>query len=479
MVSKARLPATADQELAAWVDAHMDEILRDLVRILRIPSVKGAQTPDAPFGAEVKDALDRFLDLGREDGFRVEAIPGVAGHIEWGPAGAPIAAVLAHLDVVPAGAGWTHDPFGAEREGDRVYARGAMDDKGPAVAALWALKAARARYGAGRRRVRLIVGGDEESGFECMHRYFAAYEMPELGFTPDAGFPIITAEKGIVTFVVRIPLTGVGGTVDGLNAGTRPNVVAGEGEARLVVGAQGQAPALDAAREAAGPAGTTIEAEADGADAVRIRAHGRAAHASLPELGANAAAALLAAVAAVPALAPADRERLAWLARAGADLAGGALGVDSADDESGALTANLGTIELAGGAVVAQFNLRYPVTQALEALLARARAAAPAGVEVDAGGHHAPLRARPEWEIVRTLERVFEAETGQRALHVAIGGGTYARELTQGVAFGPQWGEDEERAHGADEFISVERLRRMVAIYARAIGVLAGAAPVP
>lgn len=483
MTDRQELAPGADRELAAWVDAHMDAMVDDLVRMLRIASVKAPQAPDAPFGLPVKEAIDLFLARAREEGFATEVIPGVAGHVEWGPADAPIVGVLAHLDVVPAGAGWTHDPFGAEREGDRLYARGAMDDKGPAIAALWALMAARARYGEGRRRVRLIIGGDEESYFECMHRYFARYEMPELGFTPDAGFPVVTAEKGIVTFVLSAPLRAAAAgdvRVTALDGGTRPNVVAAEARARLRVPSGLRAAIGEALRAVRGPEGTHLTVDDTGADELEVRAVGRGAHASLPELGANAATLLLRALARIEGLTPEDRAVLGHLAESGAGLDGAVLGVASADGESGALTNNLGTVALDGGKVVAQYNLRYPVTETLQALLARARdSASPFGIAVEADGHHAPLRADASWEVVASLDRVFEAETGERTRHVAIGGGTYARELPQGVAFGPQWPQDEERAHGADEFLSLGRLRRMVAIYARAIAVLSQAAPLP
>lgn len=481
MAEASELPRGADRRIARFVDEHLDEIVRDLVAILRVPSVRSKAVPDAPFGLEVKRALDLFLARARQDGFAVDGLPGTAGHVEWGPADAPIVGILAHLDVVPAGAGWQHDPFGAEREGDRIYGRGAMDDKGPAVASYWALLAVRSLFDAPRRRVRLIVGGDEESGFECMHRYLAAFEMPALGFTPDAAWPIVTAEKGITTLLLSAAVgDGGDGRLVALSGGTRPNVVAAEAEARLDLPSALHARATAAMAAAPRPEGTRVETESAADGALLVRAHGRAAHASLPQAGHNAAAALLLALAAVDALAPSLRRALDHLGRSGMDLDGDALGVRCADDESGPLTANLGTISLVGGRIEAAYNLRYPVTVRLEELVAGARAAAaPAAVEVVSEGGHAPLRADPNWEIVRTLDRVFEAETGLRSHHVAIGGGTYARELPQGVAFGAQWAEDDERAHSAEEYLSVERLRRMVAIYARAIGVLSGAMPLP
>jgi succinyl-diaminopimelate desuccinylase len=474
------LPPGADARLAAWVDAHLEEVASDVAAMLRIPSVRGDPEPDAPFGREVRRALDAFLERARRDGFAVASVPGAAGHVEWGPEGAPIVGVLAHLDVVPAGEGWTRDPFGGAREGDRIYGRGAMDDKGPAVAAYWALKAVREIYAPGARRVRLIVGGDEESGFECLHRYFAVHDMPELGFTPDASFPLVTAEKGIATLVIEAGLDGQGPTrLLSLAAGTRPNVVAARGEAVVQVAPGEREAALAALSGGDGPEGTHLSAQPEGEDRVRIVAVGRAAHASLPEQGANAAARLLLALARLPGLGEGERAVLDHLGGAGADLTGAVLGVAASDAESGPLTANLGTLSLEDGRLRAAFNLRYPVTASLDRLVARARAALPAGATAAVEGGHAPLRADPESEIVRTLERVFEAETGRPATHLAIGGGTYARELRQGVAFGPQWPEDEETAHAPDEYLSVARLARMVAIYARAIAVLAGCAPLP
>jgi succinyl-diaminopimelate desuccinylase len=470
----------AGAHFARYAAEHLEQAAEHLAELVRIPSVKGEARPGAPFGEEVRRAIDAFLARGEREGFAARAVDGAAGHLEWGPPGAPLVGVLAHLDVVPEGDGWTRPAFGAVREGDRLYGRGTSDDKGGAVAAYWALKAVREWGGTPRRRVRLIVGGDEESGFECMERYFAVEEMPVMGFTPDAAFPIVAAEKGIVTFRLTGRLSGDGPTrVVALGGGTRPNVVAASAAAILSVPADAAADAAAALGAARTPAGTGLQVQggdgADGRGRLEVTASGRAAHGSTPELGANGAAALLTALATVPGLSERDRALLAFLGRAGSDLRGEALGIACADEPSGPLTANLGVISLNGHTLEAQFNLRYPVTERLENLLERARRVAePLGVSVAPEVHHAPLRADPESELVRTLTAAYRAETGQEARLLAIGGGTYARVLPIGVAFGPHWPEDEERAHGADEYLSLRRLQSAIAIYARAIAGLVG-----
>lgn len=493
----ARAPAdsprarSGDPYYREFAENHREEMIRHLRQILRIESVKAQPEPGAPFGIGVAEALTAFLDRAEAEGFRVFRIPGVAGHVEWGPEGAPIIGVLAHLDVVPEGLGWTRKAFGGEVQDGRIYGRGSQDDKGPAVAAYWALKAVRERQISPTRRVRLIVGGDEESGFACMHAYFDVQEKPLMGFTPDADFPMVTAEKGIVTLTLSAPAPAAASgetALLSLAAGTRANVVAAEARARLRVPATRLESVLAALAGVRLPAGTSLtvgnptsDPEGRSGDVVEVDLHalGRAAHAMDPARGANAAACLCAALAEPQVgLGESVRVPLLFLAQSGLDVSGGGLGVRCEDLESGPLTANLGLLSLnvapdGGALLTAQFNLRYPVTAQIEDLIAGAEAAArPNGMTVTAGHHQRPLRADPGSELVRTLDRVWESETGLPTAHLAIGGGTYARELPMGVAFGAVFPGDEDRMHAADESLRIDRLLEMTALYGRAIEAL-------
>jgi len=198
-----------DQELSDWIDNHRAEIIARTQEILRIPSIEGETVPGAPFGVETRRALDCALSVAEQYGLATRNLDGYAAHAEWiAPdvaAKAPIVGILAHVDVVPEGDGWTHPPFGAEIHGGKIYARGAIDDKGPAMAGLFALLAVKECQVPLGLRVRAILGADEESGFGCVKHYFAHEEMPATGFTPDAMFPLVYAEKGIADAVLTRP----------------------------------------------------------------------------------------------------------------------------------------------------------------------------------------------------------------------------------------------------------------------------------
>lgn len=173
---------------------------------MRINSVMDETTagPGKPFGEGVNASLTSLLELGEKEGFTTKNLDGFAGHIEWGE-GDDIVGVLCHVDVVPPGDGWTSDPFSADIRNGRIYARGAIDDKGPTMAAFYALKIVKDMNLPLSKRVRIIIGTDEESDWRCVEHYFKHEEMPTLGFAPDADFPIINAEKGIIDTSLLIP----------------------------------------------------------------------------------------------------------------------------------------------------------------------------------------------------------------------------------------------------------------------------------
>lgn len=137
-----------------------------------------------------------MMELGKKDGFTAKEVGNVAGHLEYGQ-GEELVGVLGHVDVVPVGDGWTNGPFEPTLRDGKLYARGVADDKGPTIAGYYALKIIKELGLPLSRRVRIIIGSDEESGMSCVERYFETEEQPTLGFVPDAEFPIIHAEKGI------------------------------------------------------------------------------------------------------------------------------------------------------------------------------------------------------------------------------------------------------------------------------------------
>ena len=221
--------------LVNWKDevlAREEDLIDDLKQLVSIPSVldENSATEDAPFGPEPKRALEWLLEEGRKAGFTVKNIDNMAGHIEMGE-GDELLGILCHVDVVPAGGNWTHGPFEGTVKDGKLFGRGAIDDKGPTIAAWHAMKMVKEAGVPLNKRVRLIIGTDEESGFRCVRRYFEKEEMPTIGFAPDADFPIINAEKGISTLVFTQKVEKADGQLLHFKSGDRTNMVPDHAEA--------------------------------------------------------------------------------------------------------------------------------------------------------------------------------------------------------------------------------------------------------
>ena len=434
--------------LAQTMAPYGDQMTRALVDLCRIPSVKGEPLPEAPYGAETARALARFLAIGTELGFRAVNLDNRVGYVEYGQ-GRRLVAVLAHLDVVPAGDGWQTDPFEPVVLPDRIIARGAIDDKGPLVAALFALKALADEGFQPDARIRIIAGLDEECGSSCMQHYARIEELPDAGFTPDADFPVINAEKGIVSFdlVVR----GGQPAADSLRlvagrAGSRTNVVPGQCHLLLV----------------------------DASGEQESHYTGQPAHASTPWKGQNAIAAAMA-----------DVQRR--LADAGCrhpfvDFYNQAIGMSwrgeglriAGEDASGPLTLNAGVLKLDEQEGRLSVDIRYPVTWSLDRLLAAMQPRlAELGAELEIVRNSPPLYYPPESPLINTLAGILQDLTGFPERTLAIGGGTYARTMPNIVAFGPTFPGDPETMHQPGEYITQQTLGASAAIFRQALRQLA------
>ncbi|EPR26343.1 dipeptidase PepV [Geobacillus zalihae] len=455
-----------------------DDLVRDVQALVRIPSVRDDQQaqPGAPFGPKVAEALEHMLRRGREEGFRVKNVDGFAGHIEMGH-GEKLVGVLGHIDVVPPGDGWTMDPFAAEVRDGRLYGRGAIDDKGPTVAAFYAMKIIRDLGLPLGKRVRLIIGGDEESDWRCVEHYFRHEEMPDVGFAPDADFPIIHAEKGIIDADLSYrPLESAeaeGLALASFQAGRRYNMVPDAAEA--VVEGAGRTEELLGLYEQfcreRGVKGSIRQSEG----AVVFQLEGVSAHGAEPERGKNAGVYLAQFLASLP-LDGRSRPFIQFVASAFfGDARGRRLGLAYRDEQSGDLTVNVGVLSYDrqhGGTI--GLNIRYPVTADGEAIRRTlAGAAAEHGFALSRFSDTKPHYIDPNHELVRTLQRVYEEQTGEPARLLAIGGGTYARALNAGVAFGALFPGRPDVAHQKDEYIEIDDLVKATAIYAQAIYELA------
>ena len=421
----------------SYIDASKEEMIETLRGALKIKSVSGADGSPFPYGQGVHDCLEYVLGAAEEMGFRTCDLDGRVGWAEYGGEDLEMIAVVTHLDVVPEGDGWTHDPYGGETEDGRLYGRGTMDDKGAAVTALYALKAIKDSGVGLKRRVRLLFGCDEEAGCGDMKYYVeSGAEIPVAGFTPDGEYPLINGEKGLITEYYRCAYSA---SVREVAGGTAVNMVPDSAYAVL-------------------------------ADGTRIETAGRAAHGSTPEKGDNAIAKLIDMLDALR-LEGKEGETYQFLRnKIGYEYDGRSMGIKMEDEVSGPLTFNLGTIRGDAGGITVGVNYRYPVTKKYEDCVPEVRRRfAEAGFELDSASVADKLYVSEDSALVKTLMDVYNGYTGENARPISIGGGTYAKTIPNILAFGPIFPDDEVTEHKADENMKIERLYDVAKINARAI----------
>ena len=456
-----------DAKLNAIIESMHDEMIDTLQKWIRVPSVKGEAAPGAPFGKEVRSMLDMALADCEQMGFKTQNFDGYIAHADLGEGSDEDAlAILAHLDVVPEGDGWKYPPYGAVIENGRMYGRGTSDDKGPAVAALYAMKAVKDAGIPLRHKVRLILGCDEESGWEDIAHYNKVATMPRMGFSPDASYPIINIEKGICRLELHGVLSNEGLQVIAFNNGERPNVIPGRASALVAGDAATVAQAEAAAKKLDIPAEVQLTDKG-----VSITVTGISGHAAYPETARNANGEMLLLLRELGV-----QGDLCLLAdKIGLDYKGEGLEISVSDGISGYLTCNLGIIRAGEGGVYATLDIRYPVMTNPDMIIKIVSASLP-GMRVEAmevkEPHHVPAGS----ELVQKLLDAYHEVTGYERKCLYTGGGTYARSLQEGVAFGASFPQDEDLAHQANEYADIEGLYKNIKIFALAIVKLAGKA---
>ncbi|MBQ9728463.1 MAG: Sapep family Mn(2+)-dependent dipeptidase [Clostridia bacterium] len=439
--------------MAHAMHPYFDQTVQSIVDVIKFDSSLKAAEGDYPFGKETADCLQFFLGLAEEFGFETHNYDNFIGEVVFGEG--KEFAILAHLDVVPAGNGWKYPPFGGVInddpsdggvQGTKIWGRGAMDDKGPAIVCLYALKALKDEGFVPTRKIKLIVGCNEECGWKCIEHYNKVAVMPEEGFTPDANFPVIYAEKGILHFTASFALDNP--PMSALKAGERANMVCDKATAILT---------RKAANKLVGyenpVAGTSFSY--DNTTNI-LRVDGKSAHGSTPDRGANALQALLCFLASFH-----DGCKQAY------DLLfNDVTGLKTLQDKTGVLTMSPDVASFKDNVLKITTDIRFPATYPLEAVTAKLDAF---GAEYTVDNYQAPLYNNPKGTLISKLTKVYNEAVGGKETPIAIGGGTYARALKQGCGFGPEICGEEDTIHQANEYITFDRIRFLSEIYYNAI----------
>lgn len=410
----------------------MNEMIEALQKLVSFQSIAKDEGPEYPYGKEVCGAKEYVLELAKSFGMRAEDVPGKYAYIEIGE-GPRLIGILSHLDVVPAGDGWTQDPFGGEIVDGKIYGRGTTDDKGPTIAVLYAMKALKEKTTL-PARIRLILGQTEENGeWRDIEAYTDAEEIPECGFTPDGDFPAIQNELGAMVFQVQMPQSGF---LQG-EGGTAPNMVPARARVKTEFG--------------------TYEAS------------GKACHGCAPWLGLNGISELMEKVHQAE---PENRFAQMYADLIGKTIYGEKLGI-AAEDESGKLTLNVGLLEVRDETATLMVDIRYPAKKNPDEISGSlVRQFSSYGASCECVYHVRPLYTPSDSPVLGALLSAYREVTGDDSRPISIGGGTYAKAMPNMVAFGPNFPGHENREHMEDEYILVEDFLKLEEIYERALAYL-------
>ena len=468
------------------IDAYKDDMLKALAESVSKPSVKAdpVKTKDGellPFGQGVHEALISMLEKGKELGFDTYNDDNYAGHIEWKSenGGDEYFGIIGHLDVVPVDNGWATDPFVMTDKGDGfLYGRGTSDDKGPVVASLYALKALKDEGLKPKMNIRLVLGLDEETGNISADHYTEHCGHPALGFTPDADFPLVNGEMGILVFELARKFSSRPGKDDlrltKLEGGTAHNAVPAYAKA-VIAGSKNQYDLIaDRAKLFCEETGYRLKVKKQGSSLV-VEAFGTAAHGAHPDLGLNAVSILMSFLGNIGFSNEDLNEFIAFYnEKIGFNLQGEQIGCFFEDGPSGPLIFNVGVANINEDIASIAVNIRYPVSftdrQVLEGIESVLEGS-PLGIVTRMVQE--PLYKDLDDPMVVAYMNAYIDETGYSdAQPMTIGGGTYAKMFNNILAYGAAFPEDENTMHQADEKFSVNSFMKMARVYARAIASL-------
>jgi len=475
------------KKIDCWFDENSGEMIADLSRLIEVNSVRSKCEDGAPFGVESRRVLSLAQDMLEKNGFDVSLFEDMIITAELGP-NPPFLGILAHLDIVASGEGWETDPFKLVEKDGILYGRGVLDNKGPAVASMYAMYCVRDLFPNLKNGVQIILGSGEETGFEDIARYLEKNTTPPNVFSPDSEFPVVNIEKGrfMPVFGAKWEKDTALPRIISITGGKTPNIVPNYAEA-VIEGFSAedvesfckkfsektgvtliyQQPKTSCQQE-----NVTEEPSQCHMSPWHIFAEGRAAHASLPERGNNAQSALVEMLAAMPF---AESESFGYLKTLNrlfphGDYRGAALGLDMEDEKTGRITVNFGVLRFSELEFSGTFDSRTPACADDVDLLEMTRAAlGRENIYVTYHEikkcHHTP----EESDFVQKLLGIYEEYTEQKGKCIAIGGLSYVHDIPGGVAFGCAMPGDDNKVHGANEFIKKEQLITSAKMFAQAI----------
>ena len=462
--------------LEKFINENKEMIIKNLQELIQIPSCYSkSNNTKYPFGESVNNALEYTLELGERLGFKTKNIDGYCGYIEFGE-GAELVGIIGHLDVVPEGDNWTYPPFSGTISDGYIFGRGAIDDKGPVITSLYAMKYVMETTKV-KKRVRLILGLNEENNWDCIKYYKEHEEIPSIGFSPDADFPCIYAEKAVLTQEIKsdisqfknlnIKITNIDCNNNAINVVPKIcSVVLSINTDKIRT-----EEFIDNLKSIIKDSNSEIDIYKIDNEEIKLTSHGISAHAAHPDLGINSISRLIIILDKIFKTYAYTIDLFDFFTKyIGLEYDGKNLGIDF-EDESGKSTLNIGYFGIENGFMKIKMNLRIPVhTDITKVGAAFIKATCEyINLDFDTTNYMPALYINPNSNLVQSLCNIYNEETKSNCKPIAIGGATFARAFPNCISFGANFPGDKDMCHQTDEFISIDKLLLACKIYAKAI----------
>lgn len=420
------------------IEENKEQFYQDLDQVMQIESVKGTPTKNAPFGKGPKAALEAVIGLAQKYGFKTAIVNDAVGYAQWGDDEDYIG-VVGHLDVVPAGDGWSFPPFKLSKQDQCFYGRGILDNKGPILSCLFGLKLLKELNLPTKKTIRIVFGTDEESGSGDIPLYLSEEKAPQFGFTPDCKYPVVYGERGIVNYEILTPFS--------------EEELMDLGE---FIGDQARDHVPD-------ELSVTI-------DGKKISAIGKRAPSNAPELGENAITLLAEKILQEQVTSGKLAEYFSWIVESLANQHyGEGLGINFSDADSGKLMITPYELIKKDNQLSLSVAIRYPVSITEAEVTTELEKHLPPESRLTVVRRIESSHFPKEDLNVQALSAIYEEVTGLDGTPVTTTGATYARFVPNIVAFGPSFPGQKGIAHNQDEYMDEEDLLLNMEIYMQAM----------
>ena len=461
--------------LNKYIDSKKDEMIQKLKELINIPSVyEKSDDQNMPFGKNANSALEYILNLGDSLGFKTKNVDGYCGYIEFGK-GSELVGIIGHLDVVPANDNWTYSPFNATIHDNKIYGRGSIDDKGPVIASLYAMKAVMDNCQI-NKRVRLILGLDEERSWKCINYYKEHEEIPSIGFSPDADFPCIYAEKAILTTYLSTeykPNVESNIYIKEIDCNNNPdNVVPKICTILLSITDNiDMSQLISNLKDIISKYNFNINYEIIDDNNLKIASHGKEAHSAHPDLGINAISRLIVTINDLLKHYNNNIDLFEFFCKfINTQYDGKNLGINY-KDESGTLTLNVGNFFYNNNRITIGINMRIPINTTIDTIenAYLDKLSSYINIRYEKKDSKKDIYVNKNSYLVRTLCNIFNEMNNSNFEPIAIGGATYARAFDNCISFGANIPGQKDICHQSDEFITIDNLVFASKTYAKAI----------